>query len=88
MPDHLVKRLITFAESGNQHKICCQTLSGKPIEYQGWIMEISDNALLISIGSGDKNGKDIWILFEQLKNAQLFYWDPKSNEWQEFSLND
>lgn len=88
MSNDFVERLITFAESGNQHKILCQTPSGKPSEYQGWIMEINDEAMLISTGLGDKTGKDVWILFEQLKNAQLFYWNPASSEWQEFVLND
>ena len=83
----MLEQLIEFAESGNQHKIICSTPSGKPTEYQGWIMEITDTALLISTGFGDKTGKDVWISFEQLAHAQFFFWNHRTDEWQEFVLN-
>lgn len=82
----MLEQLIEFAELGNQHKIICSTPSGKPTEYQGWIMEITEDALLISTGFGDKNGKDVWIKFEQLAQAQFLYWDHKQNEWKQFTL--
>lgn len=82
----MLEQLIEFAELGNQHKIICQTPSGKPAEYQGWIMEITDDALLISTGFGDKNSKDIWIKFEQLNQAQFFYWHHQTSEWKQFFL--
>jgi hypothetical protein len=45
MSEALINRLVEFAESGNQQKII---LNGN--SYQGWIMEITDDALLISTG--------------------------------------
>ena len=61
MSEALINRLVEFAESGNQQKII---LNGN--SYQGWIMEISDDALLISTGFSDKVGKDFWLKFEDL----------------------
>lgn len=82
----MLEQLIEFAELGNQHKIICKTPSGKPAEYQGWIMEITEDAVLISTGFGDKTGKDIWINFQQLSDAQFFYWNHKADQWQQFEL--
>jgi len=73
--------MVEFAESGNQQKI---VLDGQ--SHQGWIMEITDEALLISTGFADKAGKDIWIKFSDLEQAQLFYWDNKNDQWNEFKL--
>lgn len=52
MSEALINRLVEFAESGNQQKII---LNGN--SYQGWIMEISDDALLISTGFQIKSAK-------------------------------
>ncbi len=57
MSEALINRLVEFAESGNQQKI---VLNGN--SYQGWIMEISDDALLISTGFSDKQNCIIGIL--------------------------
>jgi len=81
MSETLLERLVEFAESGNQQKI---VLDGQ--SHQGWIMEITDEALLISTGFADKAGKDIWIKFSDLEQAQLFYWDNKNDQWNEFKL--
>ncbi|PZT87102.1 MAG: hypothetical protein DI627_08120 [Acinetobacter sp.] len=81
MSEALINRMVEFAESGNQQKIC---LNQK--DYQGWIMEISEDALLISTGYADKSGKDFWISFEDLKQAQLYYWDTSADQWMPFSL--
>ena len=82
--EQLVERLITFAEAGNQQKI--QLESGLMI--QGWVMEITDEALLISSGYSDKVGKDQWIKHQVLITAELFYWDNKNDTWAVFHLND
>ena len=79
---NLSERLIDFAEVGNQQKI---TLTNGQV-LQGWVMEINDEALLISTGYSDKAGKDVWINFADLQNAELSYWDNKTSEWQVFSL--
>ena len=49
-------------------------------------MEISDEALLISTGFADKSGKDFWIQFDELKHAELYYWDNKNDQWVEFKI--
>ena len=82
--EQLVERLITFAEAGNQQKI--QLESGLMI--QGWVMEITDEALLISSGYSDKVGKDQWIKHQDLITAELFYWDNQNDTWAVFHLND
>lgn len=81
MSEALVNRLVEFAESGNQQKICIHGQS-----YQGWIMEITEDALLISTGYADKSGQDFWIKFENLERAELYYWNTSSDQWTRFTL--
>ena len=81
MSEVLIDRLVEFAESGNQQKI---VLNGQT--HQGWIMEITDEALLISTGYSDKVGKDNWIAFKDLEQATLSYWDNKNDLWTDFKL--
>ncbi|MEG6547203.1 hypothetical protein [Acinetobacter bereziniae] len=81
MSEALLERLVEFAESGNQQKI---VLKGQ--SHQGWIMEITNESLMISTGFADKAGKDIWINFTDLETAQLSYWDNKQDQWVEFEL--
>ncbi len=78
----LAQRLIDFAEAGNQQKIILA--NGQIL--QGWIMEITDEALLISTGFCDKKGQDHWINLAQLATAELSYWDNKNDSWQNFIL--
>ena len=81
MSEALISRLVEFAESGNQQKI---TVAGQT--HQGWIMEITEEALMISTGYADKAGKDVWIQFSDLDQAVLSYWDNKNDQWSEFKL--
>ena len=81
MSEAFIERMVTFAESGNQQKI---VLAGQ--SYQGWIMEITEEALLISTGYADKSGKDVWIPFSDLHQATLSYWDNQTDQWAEFKL--
>ena len=81
MSEALINRLVEFAESGNQQKI---VLNGQT--YQGWIMEMTEEALLISTGYADKSGKDMWIQFSDLQQAELSYWDNQQDQWTTFKL--
>jgi hypothetical protein len=81
MSEALINRLVEFAESGNQQKI---VLAGQ--SHQGWVMEITEQALLISTGFAEKAGKDMWIQFTDLPQAKLFYWDNQQDQWAEFKL--
>ncbi|MHA3892032.1 hypothetical protein [Acinetobacter sp. GXMZU3951] len=81
MSEVLMNRLVEFAESGNQQKI---VFAGQ--SYQGWVMEITEDALLISTGFADKTGKDFWISFQDLQQASLAYWDNKTDQWVDFTL--
>lgn len=81
MSEALIDRLVEFAESGNQQKI---VLNGQT--HQGWIMEITDEALLISTGYSDKVGKDNWISFPDLQQAKLSFWDNTNDQWVDFNL--
>lgn len=81
MSEALINRLVEFAESGNQQKI---VMAGQ--SRQGWVMEITEDALLMSTGFSDKVGKDDWISFTDIQQAELFYWDNKADQWAEFKL--
>ncbi|WP_089606316.1 hypothetical protein [Acinetobacter piscicola] len=81
MSEALLERLVKFAESGNQQKI---VLNGQT--HQGWIMEITEDALLISTGFADKTGKDFWIKFTDLTQAELSYWDTETDQWADFQI--
>ena len=81
MSEALINRLVEFAESGNQQKIVLNSQT-----YQGWIMEITEDALLISTGYADKSGKDAWIKFTDLEQAELSYWDNQQDQWTTFKL--
>ena len=81
MSEALINRLVEFAESGNQQKI---VLAGQT--HQGWVMEITEEALLISTGFAEKTGKDMWIQFTDLSQAELYYWDNQQDQWTEFKL--
>lgn len=81
MSEALIERLVEFAESGNQQKIIINDTS-----YQGWIMEITEDALLISTGFADKSGKDFWLKFTDLNTAELYYWDTRQDDWVTFKL--
>lgn len=81
MSEALIQRLVDFAESGNQQKIELNDQT-----YQGWVMEINEQALMISTGYGDKNGKDQWIDFADLGEASLSYWDNQQDQWAIFTL--
>ncbi len=81
MSEVLINRLVEFAESGNQQKI---VLAGQ--SHQGWVMEITEEALLISTGFAEKTGEDKWIQFSQLPQAELYYWDNQHDQWAEFKL--
>ena len=81
MSETLINRLVEFAESGNQQKI---VLAGQT--HQGWVMEITEEALLISTGFAEKAGKDMWIQFTDLPQAELYYWDNQQDQWTEFKL--
>lgn len=66
MSETLINRLVEFAESGNQQKII---LAGQ--NHQGWIMEITEDALLISTGFAEKTGNDVWINFSDLEHLHI-----------------
>ncbi|NNG75293.1 MULTISPECIES: hypothetical protein [Acinetobacter Taxon 24] len=81
MSEALINRLVEFAESGNQQKI---VLAGQ--SHQGWVMEITEEALLISTGFAEKTGQDMWVQFTDLPQAELYYWDSQQDQWAEFKL--
>lgn len=81
MSEALINRLVEFAESGNQQRI---QLNGQT--HQGWIMEITDEALMISTGFSDKSGHDVWVKFSDLQQAELSFWDNKADQWVAFQL--
>ncbi|MEC7118636.1 MAG: hypothetical protein VXW65_01880 [Pseudomonadota bacterium] len=70
---------VLFAESGNQQRI--QTRDGQA--YQGWIMEITDDQLLISTGDGER-GIEQWLAFDQIDLQQLHFFDSHTRQWTVF----
>ncbi|XID74996.1 hypothetical protein ACF3NA_10955 [Alkanindiges sp. WGS2144] len=77
----LAEHMVNFAQSGNQQRISLK--SGQIL--QGWIMEITEDALLMSTGFSEKTGQDHWVDFEQLDLARLEYWDTKTQCWMSWS---
>lgn len=81
MSEAILERLIDFAEAGNQQKIILEGTT-----YQGWVMEITEEGLLISTGYNDKKGKDIWLSPAQLQKADLSFWNNANSQWEAFIL--
>ncbi len=77
----LADKFVQFAESGNQQRL--KTRDNRLL--QGWIMEITDDALLISTGAGEQ-GKDVWLKLSEIDLNSLTYWDSKSQQWLMFNL--
>lgn len=77
----LADKFVQFAESGNQQRL--QTKDGRVL--QGWIMEITDDALLMSTGSGEK-GQDVWLKLVDIEPTSLAYFHSHSQQWQAFTL--
>ncbi len=82
MSIELAEQLAEFAESGNQQRVYLN--DGQML--QGWIMEISDTALLVSTGFAEKTGKDAWIEFSDIDLKRLEYWDNQQDGWTVWQL--
>lgn len=70
---------IAFAESGNQQRL--NDANGKPL--QGWVMEISDDALLFSHGDGER-GVEQWLPLSEIDPQSLAYFDSQTRCWVDF----
>ena len=64
MSEALINRLVEFAESGNQQKICLNEKC-----YQGWIMEISEDAL-----------REILMAQVKKMNAKIQFYYPENRQ--------
>ena len=82
MSIELAEQLAEFAESGNQQRVYLN--DGQML--QGWIMEISDAALLVSTGFAEKTGKDVWIDFSDIDLKRFEYWDNQQDGWAAWQL--
>ena len=71
---------ITFAEAGNQQRLSTQ--AGQ--QFQGWIMEITDEQLLISTGEGER-GTETWLNLADIGLDGLQFFDTQSRQWQIFT---
>lgn len=71
---------IAFAEAGNQQRLSTQ--SGQI--FQGWIMEITDDQLLISTGDGER-GTETWLNLADIALDGLQFFDTQSRQWQSFT---
>lgn len=70
---------IAFAEAGNQQRLSTQ--AGQA--FQGWIMEITDDQLLISTGEGER-GTETWLNLADIVPNSLQFFDTQSRQWQRF----
>ena len=84
MSIEIAEQLAEFAQRGNQQRIYLK--NGQML--QGWIMEINENALMISTGFAEKTGKDQWIEFADINLNQLEYWDSQVQMWSKWQLPD
>jgi hypothetical protein len=76
----LADKFVQFAESGNQQRL--KTRDNRLL--QGWIMEVTEDSLLISTGAGEK-GSDVWLKLADINLSSLAYWDSKTQQWLAFS---
>lgn len=76
----LADKFVQFAELGNQQRLSAQ--DGRLL--QGWIMEVTEDSLLISTGAGEK-GSDVWLKLTDINLSSLAYWDSKTQQWLAFS---
>ena len=81
MSEALINRLVEFAESGNQQKI---VLTGQV--HQGWVMEITEDALLISTGYSDKSVKTTGFPFTICNRQNYITGITKTTNGQLFSF--
>lgn len=77
----LADKFVQFAESGNQQRL--KSKDGRVL--QGWIMEVTEDSLLISTGAGEK-GQDVWLKLVDIDLNSLGYWHSQSQQWQVFTL--
>ncbi len=77
----LADKFVQFAESGNQQRL--KSKDGRVL--QGWIMEITDDALLMSTGSGEK-GQDVWLKLVDIEPTSLAYFHSHSQQWRPFII--
>ena len=77
----LAEQLANFADKGNQQKF---TLANGQV-LQGWIMEITDDGLVISTKEGER-GVDVHVRLSDINLASLTYWDSWLQAWQGFTV--
>lgn len=73
--------MASFAEQGNQQRL--RTVSGARL--QGWIMEVGEDRVVISVGAGEK-GEDVSLLLGDIMAESLEYWDTRAQAWTRFAV--
>lgn len=84
MSIQLAEHMANFAECGNQQRITLK--NGQML--QGWVMEINEDALLMSTGFNEKSGQDSWINFEDIDLSRLEFWDIREQHWMTWVMPD
>jgi hypothetical protein len=77
----LAEKLANFADKGNQQKF---TLVDSQV-LQGWIMEITEEHLVISTKDGE-HGVDITVRLQDINLSSLQYWDTRLQVWLGFKV--
>lgn len=77
----LAEQLANFADKGNQQKF---TLANGQV-LQGWIMEITEEGLVISTKEGER-GVDVHVRLSDINLESLSYWDTRLQAWQDFNI--
>ncbi len=77
----LAEQFAHFADKGNQQRF---TLSNGDV-LQGWIMEITEEGLVISTKEGER-GVDISVRLTEINLESLLYWDTRQQLWQRFLI--
>ena len=52
---------------------------------QGWIMEITEDGLVISTKEGER-GVDVHVRLSDINLESLTYWDARLQAWQDFAV--
>ena len=77
----LAEQLANFTDKGNQQKF---TLANGQV-LQGWIMEITEEGLVISTKEGER-GVDVHVRLSDINLESLTYFDARLQVWQGFAI--
>ena len=75
---NMINNLVSAAEKGNMQRM---TLSNTGEQLSGWIMEITETSVILSVGFNETQGKEQTIALSDIMPNSIAYWDAKQSIW-------